>query len=72
MTRAMLWRVPPGAHPMEAHKVDSRAIYRLSKAADAKEGVQSFLEKRSPDFPLRVSRDMPDFYPWWGAEPDYE
>ncbi len=72
MTRAMLWRIPPGAHPMEAHKVDSRAIFRLSKAADAKEGVQSFLEKRSPDFPLRVSRDMPDFYPWWGAEPDYE
>lgn len=72
MTRAMLWRLPSGDHPMAAHRVDSRAIYRLSKGADAKEGVQSFLEKRSPDFPLRVSRDMPDFYPWWGAEPDYE
>ena len=71
MTRAMLWRVPPGAHPMEAHKVDSRAIYRLSKGADAKEGVQSFLEKRTPAFPLRVSEDMPDFYPWWGEEPPY-
>ncbi len=72
MTRAMLWRLPSGDHPMAAHRVDSRAIYRLSKGADAKEGVQSFLEKRSPDFPLRVSRDMPDFYPWWGTEPDYE
>ncbi len=72
MTRAMLWRIPPGAHPMEAHKVDSRAIYRLSKGADAKEGVQSFLEKRPPAFPLRVSSDMPDFYPWWGGEPPYE
>lgn len=71
MTRAMLWRIPPGAHPMEAHKVDSRAIYRLSKDADAKEGVQSFLEKRAPAFPLRVSGDMPDFYPWWGEEPPY-
>ena len=71
MTRAMLWRVPSGAHPMEAHKIDSRAIYRLSKGADAKEGVQSFLEKRAPDFPLRVSGDMPDFYPWWGEEPPY-
>ena len=72
MTRAMLWRVPAGDHPMEAHKVDSRAIYRLSKGADAKEGVQSFLEKRAPDFPLRVSSDMPDFYPWWGEEPPFK
>lgn len=71
MTRAMLWRIPSGAHPMEAHKVDSRAIYRLSKGMDAKEGVQSFLEKRPPAFPGRVSADMPDFYPWWGEEPPY-
>lgn len=71
MTRAMLWRVPSGAHPMDAHKVDSRAIYRLSKGVDAKEGVQSFLEKRPPAFPGRVSADMPDFYPWW-EEPSYE
>lgn len=70
MTRAMLWRVPSGDHPMDAHKVDSRAIYRLSKGADAKEGVQSFLEKRPPAFPGRVSADMPDFYPWW-EEPSY-
>ena len=71
MTRAMLWRLPSGDHPMAAHQVDSRAIYRLSKGADAKEGVQSFLEKRPPVFPARVSADMPDFYPWWGAEPPY-
>lgn len=71
MTRAMLWRVPSGAHPMDAHKVDSRAIYRLSKGVDAKEGVQSFLEKRPPVFPGKVSADMPDFYPWW-EEPTYE
>ncbi len=71
MTRAMLWRIPSGAHPMDAHKVDSRAIYRLSKGVDAKEGVQSFLEKRPPAFPGKVSADMPDFYPWW-EEPTYE
>ena len=71
MTRAMLWRLPSGDHPMEAHKVDSRAIYRLSKGLDATEGVQSFLEKRAPVFPAKVSADMPDFYPWWGEEPPY-
>ena len=24
-----------------------------------------FLEKRSPEFPSKVSKDMPEFYPWW-------
>ena len=71
MTRAMLWRLPSGDHPMAAHQVDSRAIYRLSKGLDATEGVQSFLEKRPAVFPARVSADMPDFYPWWGEEPPY-
>ena len=71
MTRAMMWRNSAQDHPMAAHRVDSRAIYRLSKSADAIEGVQSFLEKRPPAFPDKVSRDMPDFYPWW-AEAIYE
>ena len=71
MTRAMLWRLSATQHPMMAHRVDSRAIYRLSKGRDAAEGVQSFLEKRSPVYPGRVSADMPDFYPWWD-EPSYE
>ncbi|MFC4294541.1 crotonase/enoyl-CoA hydratase family protein [Novosphingobium tardum] len=70
MTRAMLWRVPWADHPMAAHKIDSRAIYRLSKGVDAAEGVASFLEKRPAAFPGKVSSDMPDFYPWW-SEPDY-
>lgn len=67
MTRAMMWRLPNGSHPMEAHKIDSRAIYRLSRGADAKEGIASFLEKRAPQYPGKVSEDMPDFYPWWDA-----
>lgn len=69
MTRAMMWRLMNTDHPMEAHKIDSRAIYRLSRGADAKEGIASFLEKRRPDYPGKVSEDMPDFYPWWDDRP---
>ncbi len=65
LTRQMLWRGLGYAHPMDAHKVDSRAILSRGRAGDAKEGVTSFLEKRTPVYPDRVSRDMPDFVPWW-------
>ena len=51
-------------HPIEAHKVDSLAIFYTS-LNDGKEGVQSFLEKRPPTFTGRTSTDMPEFYPWW-------
>jgi enoyl-CoA hydratase/carnithine racemase len=69
MTRAMMWRLAGADHPMEAHRIDSRAIYRLSRGADAKEGIASFLEKRKPMYPGKVSADMPDFYPWWDERP---
>ena len=45
-----MWRLSATDHPMEAHKIDSRAIYRLSRGADAKEGIASFLEKRKANF----------------------
>lgn len=65
LTRQMLWRVGATDHPMEAHKVDSRAIYARGASADAKEGVVSFLEKRPAKYPNQVSKDMPSFFPWW-------
>jgi enoyl-CoA hydratase/carnithine racemase len=71
MTRAMLWRLSATEHPMMAHRIDSRAIYRLSRSADAQEGIQSFLEKRPPNYPDKVTAQMPDFYPWWD-QPGYE
>ena len=70
MTRAMLWRLSAEDHPMDAHKIDSRAIYRRSRSGDAQEGIASFLEKRSPVYPDKVSTDLPDFFPWWD-EPVY-
>ena len=65
LIRQMMWKMLGADHPMEAHKIDSRGMYFAGKAADAKEGVESFLEKRTAKFPLKVSEDMPEFYPWW-------
>lgn len=70
LTRHMLWRLSAEKHPMAAHKIDSRAIYRRSRSGDAKEGISSFLDKRDPVYPDKVSADMPDFFPWWD-EPGY-
>src|SRR5438874_4785266 len=64
-SRQMLWRMLGADHPMEAHKLDSRIIWERGRTADAREGVMSFLEKRPAKFPMKVSADMPAFFPWW-------
>jgi enoyl-CoA hydratase/carnithine racemase len=71
LTRQMLWRLAGAEHPMQAHRVDSRAIQARGRSADAREGVSSFLEKRQPTYPNRVSSDMPAFFPW-SDEPPFE
>ena len=65
LTRQMMWRMLGADDPMEAHKIDSRAIFELCQSREAIEGVNSFLEKRPPSFPGKVSKDMPSFFPWW-------
>ena len=64
LTRQMMYRNAAQSHPIEAHRVDSLAIFYVSQNS-GKEGVASFLEKRAPVFTDKVSTDMPPFYPWW-------
>jgi enoyl-CoA hydratase/carnithine racemase len=71
LNRQMMWRMLGAGHPMEAHRVDSRAIFSRGASDDAKEGVVSFLEKRPARFVDTVSADMPPWFPWW-QEPRYE
>jgi len=65
LTRQLIWRMAGADHPMRAHQADSRAIQARGAAADAKEGVSAFLEKRPADYPNRVSVDLPDVWPDW-------
>lgn len=71
LIRHMMWKMLGADHHMQAHKIDSRGIYHRGKSADAIEGVESFLEKRPPVFPGKVSSDMPEYFPWW-SEPTFE
>jgi enoyl-CoA hydratase/carnithine racemase len=68
--RQMLWRMLCAEHPMEAHRVDSIAVWETGRMADSREGITAFLEKRPPSWKLLPSRDIPDWYPWW-VEPTY-
>jgi enoyl-CoA hydratase/carnithine racemase len=63
LTRAMIRRNPALPHPIEAHRIDSLAMFYTS-IADGKEGVDAFREKRPAAFSSRASA-MPAFYPWF-------
>ncbi len=64
LSRRMLLDMLDASHPMEAHRLESRLMVARGRAGDAKEGVTSFLEKRVPAYPDKVSTDMPQPYPW--------
>jgi enoyl-CoA hydratase/carnithine racemase len=71
LIRQMMWRGLSMNHPMEAHRADSRAVQARGRAADAREGVSSFLEKRQPVYPNKVSSDLPNIWPFW-VEPEFK
>lgn len=69
LTRQMLWRFAGAPDPFELLDIDKPMSIERGGHADVREGVQAFIEKRSPTFPGKVSQDMPSQYPWWrGAE----
>ena len=65
LSKALLWHGLVEDDPQSVHLIDSRCFLWMGINRDAREGIRSFLEKRPPRFAMKVSRDMPDFYPWW-------
>ncbi|MCZ8020100.1 enoyl-CoA hydratase-related protein [Novosphingobium sp.] len=68
LTRQMLWRFSGEDGPQGALAVDAALNIALGARADVHEGVAAFLEKRQPQFPLKVSTDLADL-PWSPTKP---
>lgn len=62
LTRQMLWTFSGQDSPSGALSVDARLNIQLGAMGDVREGVSAFLEKRPPQFPLKVSQDLPELF----------
>ncbi|KAL7939471.1 putative enoyl-CoA hydratase/isomerase [Trichoderma chlorosporum] len=65
VVKNQIYRAP--ASPEEAHLVESKMFYTLVRSNDAKEGIESFLQKRTPEFKDTIDDNAPPGYPWWAA-----
>lgn len=65
LSRQMLYRNSAQAHPLEAHRIESLAMFYTS-IGDGKEGVAAFREKRPARFSGKAS-ELPAFYDEWTA-----
>jgi enoyl-CoA hydratase/carnithine racemase len=69
MTRRLLWQGLVADHPIQSHAYETAALAELAAGPEAREGVQSFLEKRPPRFPGTVPGSLPAAWPPWDEPP---
>jgi enoyl-CoA hydratase/carnithine racemase len=72
LARRLMWQGLTFPTPYRSHIADSRGMRVTGQSPDAFEGVSSFLEKRPPVFPGKVSSDLPDLFsepqPSWATD----
>ena len=71
VARKMMWRRLGADHPKAAQKVDSRGILERGRSEDVREGINSFFEKRAPQFPDKVSDGLGTIFSDWD-DPTYD
>jgi enoyl-CoA hydratase/carnithine racemase len=59
LTRQLLWHQLAAADPTDGRAREDAVFQWICQQADAPEGVESFLQKREPQWRLRAPRDMP-------------
>lgn len=60
-SRQLFWKMLNTDHPLQSHLIESRFLHWISSKDDVKEGIQSFLEKRSPQFKMSV-HELPNYF----------
>lgn len=63
LTKAMLWQFLGEPDFEKAEAINDRYFAWTGTQPDAVEGVTAFLQKRTPNWSMKVSEDMPDFFP---------
>ncbi len=63
LTKRMLWQFLGMNDPEKADEINMAYFAWTGMQPDCKEGIVSFLEKRPPKWTMKVSEDMPDFFP---------
>lgn len=63
LTKSMLWQFLFTDDIEKVEEINHRYFGWIARQPDAVEGVTSFLQKRPPEWKMKVSEDMPDFFP---------
>ncbi len=60
LTKQLLWRFTGETDPEAAEHLDSQVFGWTTQSPDAKEGIRAFLDKRTPQWTMSPTTDLPD------------